>query len=469
MSLTSLLFLFLFLPIALVVYYISNEKSRDYILVGISLLFYSICSIRSIVLFISSTLATVTVGRILNKTENRRIQKGLFIAGIAFQTAILVFYKCIGTEALLEGSFLGKELSVGNVILPLGLSFFTFKSISYLADIYNGKIHLEKGIVSDILYLTFFGQIQAGPLTRYNEMLASRNRKFDRRQFSDGVYRFLVGMNKKILIADVLMNVTSEIFSTPFEKFTTGYAWLGSICFSLQLFFDFSGYSDMAIGISEMFGMGCRENFDYPYMTHSISKFWRRWHISLGEWFRDYIYIPLGGSKKGNRWRVAFNLFVVWIITGIWHGLTLNFIAWGIAYFVAIEFERISGFPGRIKSKIGRAIYRVITLAFINFQWVIFNSDSLTAGIRYIKRMLIVTDNPITSIRTVFLLKDYVFFLAVGILLCFPIVPYLNEKLKGKVHFFYKACEIVIVLLGSIWAVSFVVAGHNNPFTYANF
>ncbi|MGM9669538.1 MAG: MBOAT family O-acyltransferase, partial [Faecousia sp.] len=259
--------------------------------------------------------------------------------------------------------------------------------------------------------------------------------------------------------------------NTPFENFSTSYAWLGAICYSLQLFFDFSGYSDMAIGITEMFGYKCPENFNYPYITDSVTKFWRRWHITLSGWFRDYIYIPLGGSRNKQRWKVYCNLFIVWLLTGIWHGAAWNFIAWGLGYFVVISLEKLLNFPGRLKTRIGKVIYRIFTLLFINFQWVLFNSTSLISGLRFIKRMILFYPNELTDMRTSFLLRDYGFFIIIAIILSVPVVPWIGCKLKDKKSMYtvYEVLLSLIIIGAFIWSISFIVAGQNNPFAYANF
>lgn len=471
MSITSMLFLFLFLPLALAIYYMVRDEIKEYVLLMISLLFYSLGAVQYIVLFIVVIILTVIMGRAINAYESRMIKKCFLIAGILINCGILVYYKYAGAAFRILGIIISEMPAFYGVVLPLGISFFTFKAISYLVDVYSGRAVLADNPVHDALYLSFFAQIHSGPISRYNDMELLGERVFNGRLFSDGVFRFLVGFNKKVLIANTLAKITTEIFSASFENFSAGYAWLGSIVYSLQLFFDFSGYSDMAIGISGMFGYKCMENFNYPYMTESIAKFWRRWHISLSQWFRDYIYIPLGGGRNKNKWKNWFNLLIVWILTGIWHGTSLNYVVWGLGYFFAITFERITNLPGRFKTVIGKGIYRVLSLLFINFLWVLFNSGNLIFGLRYIKRMLICPTNRLADMRTVFLIKDYCFFIAIAIVLCFPIVPWFDKKFKNNVmaHTIYEMVVSLVVLAAFIWSVSFVVAGQNNPFAYANF
>ena len=475
MSITSLPFLFLFLPIVLAAYYFLNtvnSRIGEAVLLIASLIFYAIGSPEYVALFFIALMITVFVAREIDKLRDNLLAGNvLLVAGISLNAGLLIYYKYAhlglstwGSPA--EGTDLFKDIA-----LPLGISFFTFRSISYLVDVYRQKAQLTGDLLHDALYLSFFAQIQMGPLSRYNDMATRTALRFDLDLFSHGVFRFLTGFNKKILIANILSNITTEVFNTPFDDFSTSYAWLGSVCYSLQLLFDFSGYSDMAVGITEMFGYRCPENFDYPYITSSVSGFWRRWHITLSEWFRDYIYIPLGGSRNRNRWRVYLNLFIVWLLTGIWHGAAANFVAWGLGYFAVISFERLTGLPGRLTTKAGKAVYRVITLLFINFQWVLFNSKDLYSGIRYIKWMVCPGMNELTGLRTFFLVRDYWFFILVALILCVPVVPGLDERLKDKkvAHGVYEASVALITVAAFIWAISFVVAGQNNPFVYANF
>ena len=465
---TSMLFLFLFLPVALAVYYLAVGPLKEVVLLAVSLIFYALGCPEYILLFITAIAVTIILGRFINRAKTKSVKKALLILGILLNAGLLMYYKYTDFILSTWGSITQTEIRLKNLALPLGISFFTFKAISYLADVYKGTAKLDNNPLHDALYLSFFPQVQSGPLSRYHEHeLNARDPKL----FSEGVFRFLTGFCKKVLIADVLSKVTAEIFAAPPESSSMLYAWLGAVCFSLQLLFDFAGYSDMAIGVSAMFGYRCSENFDNPYMTDSVSKFWRRWHISLGTWFRDYVYIPLGGSRTKSKARVYFNLLAVWLLTGIWHGAAWNFVVWGLGYFAVIAFERFTKLPGRIRPKWGKAIYRVFILLFINFQWVLFNAKNLASGVSYIKRMLVPVPNALADARALFLLKDYWFFILAAVILCFPIVPWLNQKLKPRktAHIVLEAALALVLLAGFAWSVSLVVAGLNNPFAYANF
>lgn len=473
MSVTSMLFLFLFLPLSLGIYYAVNDRIREYVLLAVSLLFYSLGSPEYLILFITASSVTAVIGQVLSKTEKKGNRAILLTLGIVMNIGLLGYYKYSDFAISTVNRIGGYSIGLRNLSLPLGISFFTFKAVSYLADVYSRKIIVESP-VHDVLYLSFFAQVQSGPLTRYRDMRnvsTSGDQKERDSLFADGVFRFLIGFNKKILLANVLCHITNEVFSNSFDNFSVSYAWLGSICYSLQIFFDFAGYSDMAVGISGMFGYRCMENFNYPYMTESVSKFWRRWHISLSQWFRDYVYIPLGGSRSGQKYKVYINLLIVWVLTGIWHGASWRFAAWGLGYFTVISFERATGFPERLQTKIGKYTYRILTLMFINFQWVIFRADNLRTALQYIKCMFFCENNSLADFRTRFLIKDYLGFLFFAIVLCFPIVPWIGKKLENKkvAHQIYEILMSLIVAALFVWAVSFVVSGQNNPFVYADF
>ena len=363
------------------------------------------------------------------------------------------------------------ELSSKTIIIPLGISFLTFKEISYLADIYTCKITPDKYFVQDLLYLSFFGQITSGPISRYQEITCFSDKSERIKLIKKGIYRFIFGFSKKALIADILVKISNEVFAENYAEITVGYAWLGSLCWSLVLFFDFAGYSDMAIGLSNIFGYKCSENFDYPYTTESFSKFWRKWHITLGSWFRDYVYIPLGGSRTDKKWKIYRNLLVVWLLTGLWHGTSMNYFAWGIGHFLLISFERITGFPDKFKTFFGKSVYRVIVLLEINFLWVLFKCNDLQSGVHYISKMFGFGENdPLYNHRASRLIDNYLPILLIAIVFCMPVIPFFQKKIKNtraeKVFLFVKpvvACSLFII------AFSFVVSGLNNPFAYANF
>lgn len=475
MAITDLIFIFTFLPISLGLYYIAKANCRKYILLFVSLLFYASGAPEYFFLLLISLSVNILIGWLIDKFRNiKKISLCWLILGITYNLAVLFYYKYIDFFLITVGRITHSEMELKSLLLPLGLSFFAFKAISYLLDVFSGKIDAKRNPIYAALYLSLFTQVQSGPISRFSDMQFAINdsqiRGLDFDGFSEGIFRFVIGFNKKVLIADILSNITMETFAATQENMSIAYAWLGAFCYSLQLFFDFSGYSDMAIGLSRMLGYTCPENFNYPYMTKSVSDFWRRWHITLGAWFRDYVYIPLGGSRVG-KVRLYLNLLIVWLLTGIWHGASWNFVFWGLSYFVLIAWEKATGWPDRFKSKVVKGIYRVYTLFAINFLWVIFGANGLKNGIRYLKTMIHCQANHLADARARFLVKDNFVFILMAIVLCFPVVPWLAD-IFGRRRVTRVIWNVLLVGVNAflfIWALSYVAAGQNNPFAYANF
>lgn len=481
MSTTDITFLFIFLPISLVTYLIKTKRQK-YILLLLSLFFYACGSPTYFVLFLEAVVVNVLLGYGISVKNSgggtyvRRILPTVcLIAGIIFNISILFYYKYYDFAVINVNKMFGTEFQAKNLLLPLGISFFVFKAISFLVDVYRGKVDLKRNPVYSALYLSFFAQIQSGPICRYGDFYAVYEQELSVKDklanITGGGYLFVRGFVKKVVLANVLSHITTEVFAMDIANTSKALLWLGAVSFSLQLYYDFSGYSDMAIGIGQAFGIYCPENFNYPYVTASVSEFWRRWHISLGAWFKEYIYFPLGGSRVKSKVRLYFNLLVVWTLTGIWHGANWNFVAWGLFYFVLIAFEKTTGWPQKFKTKVGKAVYRILTLLFINFQWVLFNSADLYSGLRYIKHMLISPANALADRRAMVLLGEYGVFLVAAVIFATPIIPWIKQKTE-KNKALGKVRDIVFaVALGClfIWGVSFIVAGQNNPFMYANF
>ena len=456
MSFIDLKFLFIFLPVVLIVSFVLKGRIKEIVLLLASLCFYYINSDLTIVLLLISVVLTILIGKAISDEQKKKNKLILLIFGVSLNVLVLVGYKVYNRFD-------------DNILIPLGLSFLTFKSISYLVDIYNEKVD-HTNPIHDALYLSIFTQIQSGPISRYNDFENITEKEDIWKYRVNGLYRFFVGLCKKVLIADVLAKIVGEIFNSSVDSLSSSYAWLGSICFSLQLFYDFAGYSDMAIGLTEFFGYKCKENFVYPYMTENVSSFWRRWHISLSEWFRDYVYIPLGGSRKG-KYRVYFNLLIVWLLTGLWHGLSLNFVIWGLGYFVLISFERFFKISERLKNKPAKILYRVFSLFFINIEWVAFRAKSASHAFSYIARMFYSPDNHMADKRALLLINDYWIFILLAVLFCFPVIPALEKKLEGKAKLktVYDIICGIVLLIGFAWAISFIISGQNNPFAYGNF
>ena len=360
-----------------------------------------------------------------------------------------------------------------SIAIPIGISFFTFKSISYAVDVYRGTAAAQRNPLYYGMYISFFPQILSGPIGRYplmEQKLLDRNVTFT--AFSQGLMRFVLGFNKKILLADILSNLVKITFTT--RANSVGMAWLGAICYTLQIYYDFSGYSDMAIGLAAMLGFDTEENFDYPYSSLTITEFWRRWHISLGSWFRDYVYFPLGGSKVKSKARLLFNLFAVWLLTGIWHGANWTFIIWGLMYGVIISIEKLLSIPQKLKAAKPaiRVIYRVVTLLTVVIGWVLFRSDTLAFAFHYMKTMFGLAGQPLMDGSFQFYLSDYHLYILLGILFSVPVLKWLGERIpwkKGVV--FNTACCIYYIVEIALFVVSIscLVVSSHNPFVYFNF
>lgn len=381
MVFSSTTFLFLFFPLVILGYYnpfVRSRRFRNIFLLVSSLAFYAWGEPVFVFLMLFSIAATWWMGLHIGSHKGRKI----LVLGVAYHVLVLFVFKYL-TFTLKELQLLwGESVGMVEIALPIGISFFTFQLMSYLFDIYYGKAEAQKNILQVGLYVALFPQLIAGPIVRYDyiaRQLSHRRESFFK--FASGMERFVIGLGKKVLIADYMAAIADFYFNADGELSVLS-AWLGAIAYTLQIYFDFSGYSDMAIGLGRMFGFTFAENFNYPYMAKSVTDFWRRWHISLSSWFRDYVYIPLGGNRV-SRWQWVRNFSLVWLLTGIWHGANWTFIAWGIIYLIALLAEKLMGLDKR--AGIGTRVY---TLLLIVLAWVIFRADTLTEGLQYIGYML---------------------------------------------------------------------------------
>lgn len=380
MVFSSTVFLFLFLPITLIIYYNPIFKGRSFrnvFLLLASLGFYAWGEPLFVFLMILSIFITWMLGFQIEKSHSKRL---LSIA-ICYHVLILFSFKYLTFFSEQINKVLHNELIKVEIALPIGISFFTFQLMSYLFDIYYGNATAQKNPLYVGLYVSFFPQLIAGPIVRYRDIEDQiQNRMENKELFCEGICRFSLGLGKKLLLADYLALLADMMFSSNGTNSILS-AWLGAIAYTLQIYFDFSGYSDMAIGLGKMFGFSINENFNYPYIADSVTDFWRRWHISLSTWFRDYVYIPLGGNRVSKcRW--ILNLFIVWLLTGIWHGANWTFILWGMIYFVFLLFEKTTGF----QKKIG-FLSHVYTGMIVIITWVVFRAENVSSALLYIKNM----------------------------------------------------------------------------------
>ena len=482
MLFTSLEFLFLFFPIVLTVNFVLPAKARNYWLLLASLFFYAWGEPKFVLVMLLSIAFNYFMALIIpkspSKTDNTykatTIKRRLIIALTVFVNLGILFvfkYMNFATTTILDWfPSLKGIVNQTSFVLPIGISFFTFQALSYVIDVYRG-VPVQKNIAYVGLYVSLFPQLIAGPIVRYTTVeneINYRTISFD--GFSKGILRFLYGFNKKMLLANILAQVADFAFAQ--KELSVIMAWLGIICYTLQIFFDFCGYSEMAIGLGQMLGFKFLENFDYPYISKTITEFWRRWHISLGTWFRDYLYFPLGGSRVNSKMRLVFNLFVVWLATGIWHGASWTFILWGVLYGVIITAEKLLNIPTLSNKKTIFAIpYRIFTLLMVMCGWVLFRSTDIASASTYLKTMFGLTSSPFIDSNAIFYFKNYIIILIIGILCSTPIFKKINHayhKLKSGVVIASSVSYCIQILLFVI-GVSCLVMNAHNPFIYFNF
>ena len=470
MLFSSNLFLFLFLPMVLGVYYLLDRRLRNPFLLLASLLFYAWGTGKFVLMMVASALLNYVAALILERLRSPWIRRLCLAVTIVLNLSVLFVYKYLDFF-ITNINYFGFDLPLQHIALPLGISFFTFQAMSYSLDVYMGRAKVQKNPLNVVLYVSFFPQLVAGPIVRYQtiaDQIQTRQETFD--DFSEGVRRFIQGFAKKIILSNNMALVADAVFGDPDRSVV--YAWMGALAYTFQIFFDFSGYSDMAIGLGKMFGFHFLENFDYPYISASVSEFWRRWHMSLGQWFRDYVYFPLGGSRVKTKGRLVFNLFVVWSLTGIWHGASWNFVFWGLLYFCLLTFEKLTGIPQKFTSPWAKGAYRVFTLLCVIIGWVFFRAETMTAGTQFVKDMFGLGGIPFTSVPVAHTWLQYRFFY-LGALVCSTpafrwakaAVERRSKKLADAVE--YAAVPVYLLLL--IWSISYIMIGSHNPFIYFNF
>ena len=405
MLFSSLIFIFLFLPLVLLAYFISPKFIKNYVLLFFSLIFYAWGEPKFVIAMLLSIILNYFFALLIARNnKNRNLKKSFLILSVIFNLGLMFIFKYLNFTISNINTLFGMEIfAQTHILLPIGISFFTFQAMSYVIDVYRGNVKVQKNLFYVAMYISLFPQLIAGPIVRYSTIEKQiTTRTVTLEDFSEGVRRFVVGLSKKVLLANTLAIVADNVFSMDPGSLSLLLAWTGAIAYTFQIFFDFSGYSDMAIGLGLMFGFHFLENFNFPYTARSITDFWRRWHISLSSWFRDYVYFPLGGSRVNSRGRLVFNLFIVWFLTGVWHGASWNFIVWGLFYFVLLTIEKLTGIPDRLNSVIATLAYRSVTLVSIVIAWVIFRAPDLGYSVQYIKSMLLLNSGQLTDELSIF-------------------------------------------------------------------
>ena len=457
MLFSSIPFLFYFLPVVLILYAISPKKLKNFTLLVCSLVFYAWGEPRLVVLM----LATVLIGYILGLlTERFPKYKKVFLAlSLTLSLGFLGYYKYVDFFITNINSITGLSIPLLKVALPIGISFYTFQLLSYNVDVYRGNVPAQKNFIDLAAYIALFPQLIAGPIVRYSDVAAQlkyRTHTWDKT--AQGVRRFVLGLAKKILIANALGELC-DIFRATGDQ-SVLYFWMYAVGFSLHIYFDFSGYSDMAIGLGKIFGFDFLENFNYPYISKSATEFWRRWHMSLGSWFRDYVYIPMGGSRV-KKWRMFFNIFTVWMLTGFWHGAAWNFIIWGLYFAILLVVEKVFLLKYLNRSKVLSHVYLLLAVVI---SFVIFNAVNMTEAFQYIGGMFGAGGIPLVSAEALYYLRSYAVIFLIAIIGATPIPKLAIGKIKAAE---YAEPAFLLVLL--VLVTAYLVDGSFNPFLYFRF
>lgn len=469
MLFSSTTFIFIFLTLLLILYFpIKNIKYRNIILLIFSLIFYSWGEPKYIFLMLITVLIAYIFGLLIDKYRFEKRKSKLFlIISVVLILLNLFIFKYLDFSIGIFNSIFKTNIGLSKLVLPIGISFYTFQILSYVIDLYWGKVGVQKNYFRLLLYVSFFPQLIAGPIVRYETVekeISDRKTTLD--GFINGFKRFIWGLAKKVIIANNVAIFCDYIYNN-YSSYGSNILWVAAICYTLQIYFDFSGYSDMAIGLGKMFGFNFLENFNYPYIASSITDFWRRWHISLSSFFRDYVYIPLGGNRVS---KVKFirNIFIVWLLTGIWHGASYNFILWGLYYAILLLIEKM--FTGKYIEKLPKVLKMLYSLFFITLGWVIFRVENLNDLVLVIKKMFSFNN---TSFVTLFnnnsMLISTIPYIILGIFLSLPIDKWFKEKVNKSNSVILTLIEDLI--LGVLFGISimFLVSNSYNPFIYFRF
>ena len=463
MVFSSLTFLFIFLPVLMAIYFAVPSKcikARNIVLLVFNLIFYAYGEPKNCLVMIVSIFMNYFFGVLVDKhRENEKQAKFWVFVAVLFNIGILIYFKYL--EFIVENisSLFNAEITVQTILKPIGISFFTFQGLSYVIDVYRGITNCQKSLFNVALYISLFPQLVAGPIVRY-ETIADEidNRESNASDMAEGIRRFMVGFAKKLILANAIGQVADAFFNSPISSLSVVGAWIGPIAYAFQIYFDFSAYSDMAIGLGKIFGFHFCENFNYPYISQSITEFWRRWHISLSTWFRDYVYIPLGGNRC-SKLRHLFNIFVVWLLTGIWHGAKWKFIFWGIYFGVILILEKT--FILKYLEKAWRPIRHIYALILIVIGWAIFRAYDMEYFFGMLKTMFFVNGNPIINDKTIYNLLEFKYAIIICAIASIPLKDYIlvkNEKIKYVLSFVVFIVAIVCMLSNSF-----------NPFIYFRF
>ncbi|MCL2111202.1 MAG: MBOAT family protein [Clostridiales bacterium] len=486
MVFSTAIFMFVFLPICLGGYYLipkGMRKTKNMFLLIMSILFYGYGEPQFVYVMIASIFINWLFGLAVDKYRGMPAAKRFIALMVLWNVGIFFIYKYLNFTIATIDRFFGTDIPQTTLYLPIGISFFTFQAMSYVVDVYRGTAPVQKNPFNTALYISLFPALIAGPIIRYNsiaDQLTGRDVRFNADDFAYGVKRFVIGLGKKLILANMAASVADRAFASVSgisgEEPAVMLGWIGIVCYTFQIYFDFSGYSDMAIGLGRMFGFRFLENFNYPYISGTVTEFWRRWHISLSTWFRDYVYFPLGGSHVDKKSRLVFNLFVTWMLTGIWHGAGWTFIVWGLFYFVLLTFEKLCGIPALVaRSPMTALLYRIFTILCFMLGWVVFRAPTIGDAYNYVRLMFGLSVDgehyPLFTEATKFYIEDNAAVLVICVIACMPVVKLVQSRLADNGVRLRAATTASNVFLGIVFlvCVSYMVNGSYNPFIYFNF
>ena len=473
MLFSSATFLFVFLPIVFLLYFVpvfKDNKTREItkknlVLCASSLVFYAWGEPVYIVLMLISIFFNYTIGCDLDRNFSRpKTRKRILVFAVIFNLSVLGFFKYYGFVIENINHLFGLSLTHADLALPVGISFYTFQALSYVIDVYRNDVKVQKSLLPFALYITMFPQLIAGPIVQYSDIEAQlKKRTISVRKFDGGVLFFIRGLGKKVLFANFIGAIYTDITSGGVSSLSALTAWIGIFCYTMQIYFDFSGYSDMAIGLGKMFGFNFIQNFDYPYTASSITDFWRRWHISLSSWFRDYVYIPLGGNRKGTA-RTIFNISVVWCLTGLWHGAAWNFVAWGAFYGILLILEKFV-FKSLIE-KIPMSVRHILTMLIVMIGWVFFSSNSLSEAGSYLLCMTGFGKGGFTDSQSRYYLTTSLFPMLITGLSAFGVFRHFPKPADKTKRL---TVQVVGYLIIFVFCIIYLVSETYNPFLYFRF
>ena len=447
---------------------------KNTILLIASLIFYAWGEPTYVFLMLFSIAMNFTFGLLINHARDRLPLRKMYLSlAVIGNLLILGYFKYAGFVVDNLNQLFGLSIEMEPIPLPIGISFFTFQAMSYIIDVYRKDTEVQRNIISLALYISLFPQLVAGPIVRYNtiaEQIKKRTVHLDK--FAEGIKRFVIGLAKKVILANAFAEVADAVYTTPAAELSVASVWIGVAAYGLQIYFDFSGYSDMAIGLGKMFGFDFLENFHYPYIARSVAEFWRRWHISLATWFKDYVYIPLGGNRKGY-YRTLLNLLIVWTITGFWHGASWTFVVWGFYFGVFIVLERIG--LGKWIEKLGKPVGHLYAFLVVMIGWVFFRADDFGYAFSLLRIMFGFSGNSLIDGTAFIYLNDYGLLFIIGFIASLPIMPWITQKLKTMNQYEQRIVPIlslvmpVVYMLLMVFSMILLVNSTYNPFIYFRF